>query len=213
MLLNPVIMRKIFNFQEVLEVYPDYVPSHPHASGVDSNWFTKLLTQAGLKLNIYGLSSSITSSTINDLIDKVMTIVYDRHADDYIYYKDLGLYEDYNLNTSDFYKYVQTLLNILELTASKYIPLLQKQVEFSVDPVAKLQSTTTGRTRFNDTPESMGDYDDEEHASNISNSINQTEVDSGSIVSRLDEAFKNWRSIILEWSNEMNMAFFKEEQL
>lgn len=212
-MLNPWIKNKYFTFQEVLNLYPADAPDHPHSNSFDDNWFSKMLTDAGLELAVFGVSELIDDDIVKDVVDSLMTIVYQRHAEDFIYHKELGLYEDYNLNTSDFYKYMQTLLNIIDLTIPKYVPLLQTQEYYSYDPVAPLQSKTQGRTRYNDTPESMGDYDDEEHASNISNSINETEVDSGSIVSRLDEALKNWRSIILEWSNEFNIAFLKEEQL
>ena len=33
------------------------------------------------------------------------------------------------------------------------------------------------------------------------------------IMSRLEELFKNFRSVLLEWSNEFNRVFLKEEQL
>ena len=212
-MLNPWIKIKYFTFQEVLNLYPDYAPDHPHSKNFDDNWFSKTLADADLELAIYGVSEYISDDLIKDVVDSLMTIVYQRHAEDYIYYKELGLHEDYDLSTSDFYKYLQTLINIIDLTTPKYLPLLQAQEFYSVDPVAPLKSKTTGRTRYNDTPESMGTWDDEEHASNISNSSNETEVDSGSIVERLNEAFKNWKSIILEWANELNQAFFKEEQI
>ncbi len=106
-----------------------------------------------------------------------------------------------------------SLINVLNNTLPRYCPLLQQNEIYSTDPVAPIGSKTTGRTRFNDTPQDEGEYNDEEHASNVSKSISETEVDSGSIMERLNEMFKNFRSIILEWSNEFNQIFLKEEQI
>ena len=44
-------------------------------------------------------------------------------------------------------------------------------------------------------------------------STSESEVDSGSIMSRLDELFKNFKPIMLDWSNEFNSLFLKEEQI
>ena len=212
-MLNPWIKIKYFTFQEVLNLYPSKAPDYPHSKNFGSDWFSQFLSHYDLELAVNGVSQYISNTLIKDIVDALMTIVYQRHADDFIYYKELALNEDYELQDSEFYKYVQTLINVIDLTIPRYIPLLQAQEFYSVDPVAPLKSVSKGRTRYNDTPESMGIWDDEEHASNLSNSESETEVDSGSIVSRLDEAYKNWRSIILEWANEFNQCFIKEEQV
>lgn len=212
-MLNPWIKIKYFTFQEVLNLYPSKAPDYPHSKNFASDWFSQFLSHYDLELAVNGVSQYISDDNIKDIVDALMTIVYQRHADDFIYHKELALHEDYELQDSEFYKYVQTLINVIDLTIPRYIPLLQAQEFYSVDPVAPLKSVSKGRTRYNDTPQSMGIWDDEEHASNLSNSESETEVDSGSIVSRLDEAYKNWRSIILEWANEFNQCFIKEEQL
>ena len=212
-MLNPWIKIKYFTFQEVLNLYPAKAPDHPHSKNFASDWFSQFLSNYDLELAVNGVSQYISNDLIKDIVDALMTIVYQRHSEDYIYHVELALHEDYELKNEDFYKYVQTLINVIDLTIPRYVPLLQAQEFYSVDPVAPLKSVSKGRTRYNDTPQSMGIWDDEEHASNLSNSESETEVDSGSIVSRLDEAYKNWRSIILEWANEFNQCFIKEEQL
>ena len=212
-MLNPWIKIKYFTFQEVLNLYPSKAPDHPHSKNFASDWFSQFLSNYDLELAVNGVSQYISNDLIKDIVDALMTIVYQRHSEDYIYHVELALHEDYELQDAEFYKYVQTLINVIDLTIPRYIPLLQAQEFYSVDPVAPLKSVSKGRTRYNDTPQSMGIWDDEEHASNLSNSESETEVDSGSIVSRLDEAYKNWRSIILEWANEFNQCFIKEEQV
>ena len=202
-----------FTLQEVLDLFPSFRPASPHDKTFADDWFSKILDASNLELAIYGISEFIADDTIKDVIDALMTIVYQRHSEDFIYWEKTLADVYPSLDVAYFEKYIRTLLNIIELTTPKYLPLLQDQEYYSYAPTSPLKSKTTGRTRFNDTPQNMGDFNDEEHATNVSKSVNESEVDSGSIVSRLDEAFKNWRSIILEWSNEFNQAFLKEEQV
>lgn len=204
---------KYYTYQEVLDLFPALRPNSPHSTSFADDWFSSILSSANLELAIYGVSQLITDDIIKDVVDALMTIVYQRHSDHFIYWKELGLEESYDLNLADFEKYIRTLMNIIEVSVPKYIPLLQDQEYYSYAPTSPLQSKTTGRTRFNDTPQDEGEFNDEEHATNVSKSVNESEVDSGSIVARLDEAFKNWRSIILEWANEFNQAFLLEEQV
>lgn len=202
-----------FTYQEVLDLFPLLRPANPHDKTFVDDWFSKILDACDLELAIYGVSEFIETDTIKDVIDALMTIVYQRHSEHFIYWEKT-LSDVYpSLNVAYFGKYVRTLLNIIELTTPKYLPLLQDQEYYSYAPTSPLKSKTTGRTRFNDTPQNMGEWNDEEHATNVSKSVNESEVDSGSIVARLDEAFKNWRSIILEWANEFNQAFLVEEQV
>lgn len=202
-----------YTFQEVLDLYPAFKPNYAHSEDFEDDWFSKILSASDLELAIYGVSSFISDDLITDIIDALMTIVYQRHSEHYIYWKEMNYDETYNLNKTDFHKYIKTLLNIIEITTPKYLPLLQDQEYYSYAPTSPLRSKTTGRTRFNDTPQNQGEFNDEEHATNVSKSESESEVDSGSIVSRLNEAFKEWRSIILEWSNEFNQAFLLEEQI
>ena len=204
---------KYFTFQEVLDLFPLLRPAKPHDKTFADDWFSKILDASDLELAIYGISEFISDDTIKDVIDALMTIVYQRHSEDFVYWVEMDADHDYSLDVGYFSTYVKTLLNIIELTTPKYLPLLQDQEYYSYAPTSPLKSKTTGRTRFNDTPQNMGEWNDEEHATNVSKSVNESEVDSGSIVARLDEAFKNWRSIILEWANEFNQAFLKEEQV
>ena len=209
----PVIKSKYYTFQEVLNLYPLRAPAKPHDTSIASDWFTKMLEDAGLEIAVYTLNSVITDDVINEIINSLMTIVYDRHSDDYFYQIDMEYDEDVEIDASYFPYAVKNLINVIDLTLPKYVPLLQQNEFYSANPVAPIGSETTGRTRFNDTPQNDGGYNDDEHSTNESYSVTNTAVDSGSIVSRLDEAFKNFRSIILEWSNEFNRLFFKEEQL
>ena len=108
---------------------------------------------------------------------------------------------------------MKKVLSVIDLTLPRYIPILEQNEYASTNPIAPVSSNSKSKTRFNDTPQDGGSFNSDPHATHVSESENETSVDSGSLMERLEQMFKNFRSIILEWSNEFNMLFFKEEQL
>lgn len=211
--LNPVMKIKWFTFQEILNLYPARSPAYPHDPTTPADWFTKMLEDAGMEFAVYTLSQYFTDDVINEIVNALFWIVYCRHDEDYLYKVEVPWDEDYELQSADFKKAMKVVINVLNNTIARYVPILQQNEYASTDPVTPVKSVTTGRTRFNDTPQEEGEFNDEPHATNVSKSTSEIEVDSGSLVSRLNEMFKDFRSIILEWSNEFNQCFLKEEQL
>lgn len=208
-----MIKSKWFTFQEVLNLYPSRAPSYPHDNVTPANWFTKMLEDANMEFSVYTLSEFFTDDLINDIVNALMWIVYCRHDLDYVYEIVLPWDEEYELQEIDFKKAMKDVLNVLNNTIARYIPMLQQNEYASTDPVRPVSSVTSGKTRFNDTPQNGGDYNNDPHATNVSESESEIKVDSGSLVSRLNEMFKDFRSIMLDWSNEFNKCFLKEEQL
>lgn len=85
--------------------------------------------------------------------------------------------------------------------------------------MAKLTSTTTGTssnrgtTRFNDTPQNGGYWEDDKHSSTITavegkNSNDVTVItDSGTTMERLKEIRDNLENLYDTWSNEFGKEF------
>ena len=106
-------------------------------------------------------------------------------------------------------KYIwNQFVGMFNLTAPRYIPLLKSYKDNETNPIAQVESTTTGLNRFNDTPQNEGDFANDEHTTTITQNEVKVTADSGSVVERLDALYKNWRSILRDWSNEFRCLFY-----
>lgn len=214
-----------FSFQEILDYIksntslttPRY-PNDNNISLIEGGWIMPIISHYNLTFNLNGLSEEYDlDEEIPNIITNLLTIVYDRHADDIVYQGEqivINGNENYLLQDKDIKKVLSKFINILNLTAPKYIPLFTKYKEASINPIAPIKSTSKGTTHFNDTPQNdIDEWDEEDHVTNMSGSESETSVDVGTLMERLASMFKDYKSIILEWSNEFNQIFFKEEQL
>lgn len=204
---------EMFTYQEILDQFT-LAPDYPNQASVSSTWFTALLTSLSLTYQKYALSDNFTDASIGEVVNSLMTNVYDRHANDIILIIDSPICEqDHQLTIEDARKVISKLINVLNLTLPRYLPLLKQYKEVSTNPIAPIKSESKGETRFNDTPQNIGDWGDEDHTTNISNSVSESSIDTGSLMERLSAQYKDYKSIILEWSNEFNRCFLKEEQI
>ena len=209
--MNQPVIRFYYTYQELLDqvsIQDVDMPRYPNDVAMSQDWFTKLIEAGDLEIAVYTLSEFFTDSLINDIVNALMGVVYNRHANDIVAWTNGEENPEQAM-----YQALMKLINVINLTLPRYVPLLQQTEYASVDPIAPVSSVSKNKTRFNDTPQDGGDFNDDPHATNVTESENETSVDSGSLVERLDQAFKNYRSVILEWSNEFNQLFFKEEQI
>lgn len=209
-----IMQTEYYTYQEVLNVFPLRAPTFPNQKNLDAEWFTNLLDDLSLQYQKYGIDESFTEDEVDEIVNSLMTSVYDRHADDYIFrYDSYACDEDHTLTQADVRKSLSKLVNVINLTLPKYIVLLRQYKKSSGDPIAPIKSESNSSTRFNDTPQNIGDWGDEDHTTNISNSNSETSVDTGSLMERLSALYKDYKSIILEWGNEFNQCFIKEIQI
>lgn len=242
-----------FTYQDLLnEVSIEDVdmPRFPHDMQMSSNWFTSLIEVGELEFAVYTLSEFFTNDLINDIVNALMGVVYNRHANDYIACVEYD--NGYSMEEA-MMQALSKLIGVIDLTLPRYIPLLQQNEWASTCPITpnvdettesssgenhneydgETSSNSSGQTRNNDTPQNSGNFDDDEHTSSLTDSTDESSGNSsgsndgdfttsttrssstniGTLMSRLDEMYKGFRSIILEWSNEFNQLFLKEEQL
>ena len=203
-------MIKKINYFTLKEVFGinSFLFIKPHANR-SASWFTTRLSAIPLSVNIYGLNSTrFTSTIINACIDSVMSIVGDRHWENYILAT-----EDDTLSVSNSEPALHKILNVIELTAPKYIPML-KESEIATENLLKgATSSSHSDTRFNDTPQDGGDFNNDSHATNVSHTESGAEMEPESMIDHIKKVFDNFESVILMWSNEFNKLFFLEDQL
>lgn len=214
--MNKIYRRKWYTYQELLSPCDD-APVGRHLSSNASNWFQLVLDELSMHYEILGVNENITDGA--DIINALMTLVYDRHGDDYVYHLDFDFFSDevdtYQLTTDDLKtsSFFNNLLSIIELTAPRYLPLFIQYKEHGENPIGAISSSNTLVSRFNDTPQNGGDYSNDEHTTNITQNTSSSTMDVGTLMSRLEEMYKNFHSIIRDWSDEFNSLFYKEEQL
>ena len=111
--------------------------------------------------------------------------------------------------TSDMNEVCRRIDNIINMTYERYYPMLKAYRDNQSDPIPQLESSSSGSTRFNDTPQDGGDFADDGHTTNITQSESSSKVDSGSLVDRLDGLYKNWRDVMRDWTGEFKGLFME----
>lgn len=245
-------IRQWFSYQEILDgitITDVNLPKFPHDKDMSADWFTKLINNQNKEVAVYTLNDGFSDELLEEIINALMGIVYNRHSKDYISF--VNTY-DYNIS-EPLNDCLDKLINVIDLTIPKYVPILKDNEVYSFDPIAPNfdesseehegenetdysgndNINSSGITRTNDTPQDGGLFEDDEHTSNLTDMKNNSQNVStynnqdkmksktnrsnvqnvGSLMSRLKEMYDNFESIILKWSNEFNMLFFKEEQI
>lgn len=197
----------IFTFQEVLNLFPDYAPVKPHDKNVTATFFSSMMSECDLELpdSLTILGSSF--SNLDDWLNLLIWNIYNRHADDYFFEKE-G-----DLDVSDFPKAVNNILNIMDNTIDKYAPMILKLAENASNILKPVKQTQDGSVTFNDTPQEAGVGETDDYTSTFSHNHAETEVEVHTYIEEVSDMMSKYKSILLEWSNEFNCLFLKEEQL
>lgn len=179
----------------------------------DDTWYPNTSNSLNMStiMNKYGLVLEDSSNDKVTLFNQLMRIIFDRFYECSVYKKLISIFVDESqvTITASQLKYIWSqFVGMFNLTAPRYIPLLKSYKTNEENPIAQVESTTTGLNRFNDTPQNEGDFDSDEHTTNITQNEVKVTADSGSVVERLDALYKNWRSILRDWSNEFRCLFY-----
>lgn len=196
-------MNKLYKYFTFGEVFPSCEPNSS-TSDID---ITSYLTT-------YGFTIEDSSASTLLIMKQVVRMVFARFYKYYVLRKRV----DWNVDPSsvvvtsdDVKNIVRQIIVDFNNSAPRFLPLLKSFNDNSSDPIGKVSSTTTGSTRFNDTPQDSGDFSDDSHTTNITQSSATTEADSGSIMERLDALYRNWRSILVDWTQEFTGIFYCPE--
>lgn len=162
-------------------------------------------------MTTYGLVIEDSTSDKLSILYQLIRLIYAEYFDEFVVKKLIGIYEDETavvLSTNEKKEVWRHFVELFNMTAPRFIPLLKSYKANESSPIAQISSTTTGLNRFNDTPQEDGDFANDSH----STTVNQNEVnvlaDSGSVAQRLDELYKNWRSVLRDWTYEFRCLFY-----
>ncbi|MBO7733535.1 MAG: hypothetical protein J6S67_13305 [Methanobrevibacter sp.] len=162
-------------------------------------------------MTTYGLVIEDSSTEKMTIFGQLMRIAYSRYYDYFLSKKIVDPHvnpSSITFTTSEKRLIWSLFVNAFNITAPRYIPLLKSYLANESSPIAKIESITTGINKFNDTPQGSGDYSDDTHTTTINQNQVNVAADSGSIVERLDGLYKNWRSVLREWTNEFRCLFY-----
>ena len=162
-------------------------------------------------MTTYGLVIEDSSTEKMTIFGQLMRVAYSRYYDYFLSKKIVDPHvnpSSITFTTSEKRLIWSLFVNTFNITAPRYIPLLKSYLANESSPIAKIESITTGINKFNDTPQGSGDYSDDTHTTTINQNQVNVSADSGSIVERLDGLYKNWRSVLREWTNEFRCLFY-----
>lgn len=177
------------------------------------SWQPNTATDFNMQTLMTTHSLVIEDSTTDKLniFNQVMRYNFSRFYDYFLSRKFVDIHVDESsitYTTAELTAIWRLFINVFNNTAPRYIPLLKSFNSNESTPIAKITSTTTGINKFNDTPQGSGDYSDDTHTTTINKNSVSVQADSGSVAERLDEVYKNWRSILREWTNEFRCLFY-----
>lgn len=154
------------------------------------------------------------SATYEAIMDEMWEILRNKYVSDYCYRVQYSLHEtEQPLTRLQCREMLQGFINLFNMTMPRYLPLLKAYQDNAATPIQKVESTSTGLTRFNDTPQDGGDFDDDSHTTNLTNASTTTQTDPAALYEQLDHLYKNWRSILRDWSDEFDGLFVSGDNI
>ena len=179
-----------FTLREVIE-------SLPYSDNID--WYT-LLHDNLPYAPIYGSNSDL-KPYINDLLN----MVFSRFGKHYIYWGKNEI-----LSNEDKYEITLKLANIIMNTYDKYAQVYKYYKDKENSLMDMISSTNDAGVGYNDTPQEGGDFSDENHRTNFTETHQESKTEGATPIERLTEIKDKLSSILFDWSEEFDRIFIEE---
>lgn len=102
-----------------------------------------------------------------------------------------------------------SFLSILRQTYKRYTLLLKLYDDTRNKLLDPIKSETGLDSRFNDTPQDEGAFDDATHNTNVSQTKGIVKNDRDTIIERIDDITKKYRNLLHDWSDEFRGIFIE----
>lgn len=145
-------------------------------------------------------------------VEEVLNMIFDRHMNDYCFVCDFDESEVSEL-VNEAKIFFRRFLAYLNLIAPRYVELLAIYATQKSKLLDQVESTTTGIARFNDTPQDEGDFANDEHTTNITQSTGTSLMDFNTPMARLKEIEESYHNVMLLWADEMDKLFIEENNI
>ena len=210
---NPIRYEKRY-FWSLDEILAPYASS-PSATGYNINTYG-LLNFIATEMGPYSYSSPVVRRHYPDAYyeftdtnyQNVILLVLKRFKDHFCFYTDS---KDYPLDKTKVF--VDNLLNLLYMTSPRYLKLLSIYASADTTLLDPIEITSSGTTRFNDTPQDSGDFATDSHTTNITEDSRTTSNDLDTKMGRIREIESSYNNILLNWSNEFESLFLEEANI
>lgn len=126
---------------------------------------------------------------------------YIRYSDNIVAIKDENTY-----TSQDFKELFKAFVNVYLRTKSRYESIIDNYENIKADLLKKLN--TTSKTKFNDTPQAVGSFENDVFNSNVT--LYSTEVDVATPIARLKEVENNLANYFALWADEFSGIFINE---
>lgn len=149
-----------------------------------------------------------------DIINKLHNIVFSDNRKKYIIVLENNKTDDASIQDA-FNDWLLSYNSLINKTASRYLTLINLLNEKESSLLAQIKTSSTGTSRYNDTPQSS-DFQEIEgtnYASNITKTSGETTSDGGTIMARLEEVRQNLRNLYTDWAEEFRQLFIEERNI
>lgn len=92
----------------------------------------------------------------------------------------------------------EDLMNRCEIAYERWVPILKMYSDTEANLLAQIKTTSTASSRFNDTPQNGGSWEDDSHTTNITQMTSNSATDGDTPIRRLEEVRRLWASIMTE---------------
>lgn len=151
-------------------------------------WFASIM-------KIYGSSFGSFGSTY--LTDCWTKYIWPRFWNQYVCFVDGDTTDTDAINS--FVENIEgQIVAWMKTSDDKYSLLIKNQEDNKSKLLGQIKSSNI--SRFNDTPQNQGAYDDDAH--NTTTTKNESATDGGTLLSRLNEVEDNLKRLYEDWSNE-----------
>lgn len=107
----------------------------------------------------------------------------------------------------------EDLMNKCERAYEEYVPILKLYEQQEANLLAQIKTTSTANSRFNDTPQNGGSWEDDNHTTNLTQMTSDSATDGDTPIRRLEEVRRLWRSVMSEMVDYLAEMLIPEDNI